>query len=144
MLTKEEVLERVAVSESEHLEKTKSIRSMDKLGEAICAFANNLCGDGECGYLLIGVNDDGSLSGVRLTDEECQRIGALKADGNLLPAPSLSTRCYSFDAGDIMVVEVYPSRNVPVTYKGEVWVRVGPRRSIANAEDYHRLEERYF
>ena len=43
-----------------------------------------------------------------------------------------------------MVVEVYPSRNVPVTYKGEVWVRVGPRRSVANAEDCHRLEERYF
>jgi ATP-dependent DNA helicase RecG len=144
MLTKNEVYGLVGAAESECLEKTRSIRSMDKLGEAICAFANNLSGDGACGYLLIGVNDDGSLCGARFSDEDCQRIGALKSDGNLLPAPSLSTCCYSFEDGDVILVEVYPSRNVPVAYKGNIWVRVGPRRSVANAEDRHRLEERYF
>ena len=143
MLTKDEVYELARVPESENLEKTKSVRSTDKLGAAICAFANNLSGDGACGHLLIGVNDDGTLAGMRFSDEECQRIGALKADGNLLPAPSLSTRCYAYEEGDILVVEVYPSRNVPVAYKGDVWVRVGPRRSVANIEDRHRLKERY-
>ena len=143
MLTKDDVYVLARAPESENLEKTKSIRSTDKLGAAICAFANNLRGDGACGYLLIGVNDDGTLAGMRFSDEECQRIGALKSDGNLLPAPSLSTRCYAFDEGDIIVVEVYPSRNVPVAYKGDIWVRVGPRRSIANLEDRHRLTERY-
>ena len=143
MLTKDEVYKLARVPESENLEKTKSVRSTDKLGAAICAFANNLSGDGACGHLLIGVNDDGTLAGMRFSDEECQRIGALKADGNLLPAPSLSTRCYAYEEGDILVVEVYPSRNVPVAYKGDVWVRVGPRRSVANIEDRHRLKERY-
>jgi ATP-dependent DNA helicase RecG len=40
------------------------------------------------------------------------------------------------------VATVLPSRVPPVRFKGQVWIRVGPRRAIASAEEEHRLTER--
>lgn len=42
----------------------------------------------------------------------------------------------------VAVVEVLPSDSPPVQLKGQVWVRVGPRRGIATAEEELRLTER--
>jgi predicted HTH transcriptional regulator len=36
---------------------------MDKFCEAICAFANDMPNSRQCGYLLIGVTDDGRRNG---------------------------------------------------------------------------------
>jgi ATP-dependent DNA helicase RecG len=46
------------------------------------------------------------------------------------------------DGEDVAVVEVQPSNSPPVRYKGQICVRVGPRRGVANAEDERRLNER--
>lgn len=41
---------------------------MDKFQEAICAFANDLPGKRQKGYLLIGVYDDGKISELKVDD----------------------------------------------------------------------------
>jgi ATP-dependent DNA helicase RecG len=42
----------------------------------------------------------------------------------------------------VAVIEVEPSPSPPVRYNGQVWIRVGPRRAIASAEEERRLAER--
>ena len=49
---------------------------------------------------------------------------------------------FVLQGGDIAVVEVLPSDLPPVRYKGRVWVRVGPRRAIANEQEERILSER--
>ena len=64
MITKEELLELLGSTETYRVEKTVSTGNMDKFCEAICAFANDLPHSKKKGYLIIGVNDDGTLSGL--------------------------------------------------------------------------------
>ncbi len=49
---------------------------------------------------------------------------------------------FSFPDGDIAVVEVKPSKNTPVKYKGTVYIRIGPRRGEANDEELRILREK--
>jgi ATP-dependent DNA helicase RecG len=48
----------------------------------------------------------------------------------------------SFPEGDIAVVEVQPSKNTPVKYKGVTYVRIGARKSEANEEEERILREK--
>jgi ATP-dependent DNA helicase RecG len=43
---------------------------------------------------------------------------------------------------DLAVIIVQPSSDTPVRYKGSVWIRVGPRRARANAEEERLLSEK--
>jgi ATP-dependent DNA helicase RecG len=40
------------------------------------------------------------------------------------------------------IVTVYPSDMPPVKFEGRVWVRTGPRRSIASAQEERILNEK--
>lgn len=142
MLTREEVLSLLAKGESENIEKTRAFDKADKMGQAICAFANDLAGRGSPGYLFLGVDDDGKISGKRIDDKAFASLGGLKTDGNLLPPPAMALERFEFPEGDVVVVEVFPSRYPPIRYNGQVWVRVGPRKAIATQDDIYRLEER--
>jgi len=95
--------------ESFRLEKTISTKDNEKFYQAICAFSNDMPDSRKCGYLLIGVNDDGSLSGLRVTDSLLKNITGLRIDGNILPQPNMSVQSFSFEDGDVIVVEVTPS-----------------------------------
>ncbi len=61
-----------------------------------------------------------------------------------LPRGSLlNIKYFSFDEGDVAVVEVLPSKFPPIRYKGKVWIRVGPRKAVANeAEERILIEKR--
>ena len=45
-------------------------------------------------------------------------------------------------SGDVIVVEVHPSDIPPVQYRGRVWIRVGPRKAVANEGEERILSER--
>ncbi|WP_321436644.1 ATP-binding protein [uncultured Bacteroides sp.] len=50
---------------------------------------------------------------------------------------------FRFSEGDLLVAEVQPSELPPVRYKGKIWVRIGPRKAIANeAEEKILIEKR--
>lgn len=142
MLTREEVLSLLSKGESENIERTRAFDKAEKMGQAICAFANDLAGRGVPGYLFLGVEDDGRISGKRIDDKAFASLGGLKTDGNLLPPPAMALERFEFPEGDVVVVEVFPSRYPPIRYNGQVWVRVGPRKSIATQDDVYLLEER--
>ena len=45
------------------------------------------------------------------------------------------------DGCTVAVIEVSPSTQPPVRLEGRAWIRVGPRRAIATAEEERRLTE---
>ncbi len=129
-------------TENHRVEKTISTTNMDKFCEAICAFSNNLSGSMENGYLLIGVNDDGRIGGVKVDDRLLLTVSNIRTDGNILPQPVMHVEKFSFPGGDVLVVEVEPATYPPVRYRGRVWVRVGPRKSLASVAEEKILMER--
>jgi|GEM_PF-1413207 len=62
MITKEELDVLITEIEQDRVEKTKSVANTDKFGEALCAFANDFPNHQKQGYLIVGVNGDGSRS----------------------------------------------------------------------------------
>ncbi|MBK6332043.1 MAG: putative DNA binding domain-containing protein [Bacteroidetes bacterium] len=50
--------------EQDRVEKTISTNDANKFGEAICSFCNDFPGHKKPGYLIVGVNDDGSRCGL--------------------------------------------------------------------------------
>lgn len=142
MLTEAQLLELMANMESDRIERTISLTNTDKFGEAVCAFANDLPNHRQPGYLLLGVNDDGSLAGRQIGDDVLQRLGGIRSDGLVLPQPVLLIQKFSLSGGDVAVVEVLPSDLPPVRFKGRVYIRVGPRKGIASEQEERILSER--
>lgn len=114
----------------------------DAARQAVCAFANDLPGHGKPGVLFVGAKDDGTPSGLPITDELLRTLADIKTDGNMLPPPSLTVEKRRLHGVDVAVVTVLPADSPPVRYRGRIWVRVGPRRSISTAQDERILNEK--
>jgi len=142
MLTKEQLKVLLSDLESDRIERTTSTTHTDKFAQAVCAFANDYPNHRQPGYLIIGVDDKGVPSGLTVTDQLLQNLGALRSDGNILPIPALSVAKFELEGGQVAVVEVQPSDLPPVRYKGQVWLRVGPRKAIASEQEERILMER--
>jgi len=141
-LNKEKVQAMLVDLESEQIERTTSTTDTSKFAQAICAFSNDLSNTAKNGYLFIGVYDNGTLSGLTASDRLLQSLGGLRSDGNILPQPIMSVSVFSFVHGDVIVIEIQPSPFPPVRYKGKTWIRVGPRKAVANDMEERILIER--
>jgi ATP-dependent DNA helicase RecG len=139
---REELLTLMADLESDRVERTESLTNTDKFAQAICAFANDMPQDRRPGYLFLGVRDDGRLSGAAITDQLLQNLAAIRSAGNVQPLPAINVQRLETPQGAVAVVEVLPSDLPPVRYKGQVWIRVGPRRAIASETEERILSER--
>ncbi len=114
----------------------------EKGRQAVCAFANDLPDHRKPGVLFIGAKNDGSPSGLSVTDELLRTLADIKTDGNTLPPPTLTVEKRKLKNTGIAVVTVQPSDAPPVRYKGRIWIRTGPRRAIANVQDERILNEK--
>ena len=142
MLSVEEIQKMMVDLESDRIERTISFRE-DKLGPAVCALSNDFANHKKAGYILMGVNDDGTVNGMKIGDEELLKIGNIKSNGNVLPQPSIVvSEILSIDGGDVVALEVKPSLYPPVRYDGRCWIRIGPRKSKATIEEERILIER--
>jgi ATP-dependent DNA helicase RecG len=128
--------------ESDRIERTVSTNNTEKFSQAICAFSNDYPNHQESGFLLVGVEDNGALSGLKVTDKLLLDLGAIRDNGNILPQPALTITPYYFEKGDVVVVEVKPSVLPPVRYKGKMWIRTGPKKSVANETEERILIEK--
>ena len=142
MLTTDELLALIRDRGSDRVERTVSKSKTDKFGQAICAFANDFPDHGRPGYLIIGVSDDGRLSGLRVTDKLLRDLGALASNVNLEPLPAITVQPCTLPEGKVVVIEVTPSDLPPVRYKGRVWIRIGPLRRGASQQEERMLVEK--
>lgn len=128
--------------ESDLVERKAHLTDRDRIGQVICAFANDLPGHGRAGLLLVGVNDDGRPTGLPITEELLTTLSDYRDQGRIVPLPTMTVQRRSLAGVDIAAVQVQPSHLPPVRYRGQVWIRVGPRRALASAADERRLNER--
>ena len=142
MIEEEELRELLSEAEADRIERTISTKNTGKFSEAVTAFSNDLANHQLPGYLVVGANDDGSLSGLTVNDELLLNLAALRSDGNIQPLPALSVAKFAFPDGDVAVVEVLPSDLPPVRYRGQVWIRIGPRKGIASEQEERILTEK--
>jgi len=130
--------------ESDTVERKESLGgdARDTIRQAICAFANDLPDHRKPGVVFVGARDDGSCTGLPITDELLRTLADMKTDGNILPIPSMSVERKKLAGGEVAVATVQPSDAPPVQYKGRIWVRTGPRRGLASAQDERILNEK--
>ena len=134
MLTTDELRALIGDRESDRVARTVSKSKTDRFGKAICAFANDFPDHGRPVYLIIGVLDDGRLSGLNVTDQLLRNLSALASNVNLEPLPAITVQTYTLPEGEVVVIEVTPSDLPPVRYKGRVWIRIGPLRRGASQQ----------
>ena len=82
-MTVDELRTIIAGGESERVEMTRAFDKADKIGQAVCAFANDFSDSGEAGILLLGVENDGSISGRRIEDQQLASLGIAKVNREL-------------------------------------------------------------
>jgi len=130
--------------ESDLVERKESLAgdAPTKIREAVCAFANDLPSHRRPGVVFVGVRDDGSPSGLAITDELLRVLADVKTDGNIVPPPTIRVAKHHLRGADVAVLTVHPADSPPVRFKGRVWVRIGLRRAIATAQDESILTER--
>ncbi len=142
MHTEDELTEIIARGESDCVEFTESTRDLDKIRKVICAFANDLPNHRQPGLIFIGIKDDRSCADLTINDALLTNLGGLRGDGKILPFPVMKVVKRSLDGCEVAVIQVEPSDNPPVKFDGRCWIRVGPRRGQATAEEEHHLTEK--
>ena len=120
------------ISEGEHQQQDFKYRVSDacKLAKSVSAFANT---DG--GRLLIGVRDDGNLSGVR-SEEEIYMMH-LAAYRYCRPEASIKFDTYHADGRTIVIATVSPSDKRPICVvngedKPRAYIRIADENIVAS------------
>jgi len=115
----------------------KNINNPDSLAQEIIAFSN-----GQGGRLIIGADDDGSVSG--LSKDDIHRINQMisnVASQHIIPAVNPTTRNVSVQDKIVIILEVSKGMNKPYQDKdGVFWVKSGAdKRKATSREEIQRL-----
>jgi ATP-dependent DNA helicase RecG len=131
-------------TESDLVERKEAWRgdAPDSGRQAVCAFANDLPDHRKPGILFVGARNDGTPSGLPISDELLRTLSDIRTDGNILPPPSILVEKSTLAGSEIAVVTVQPSDTPPVRYKGRIWVRIGPRKAVATIQEERILNEK--
>ncbi len=140
----EELLTMLDDLESDRVERKERLSGDVKTAarQAVCAFANDLPGNKQAGVLFIGATDGGKPSKTPITDELLRTLSDFRSDGRIQPFPVISVSKEKLKGHDMAVITVMPSDMPPVRFDGRIWIRVGPRRAIASAQDERILNEK--
>jgi ATP-dependent DNA helicase RecG len=108
--------------------------------EAVCAFANDLPNHNKAGVLFIGAKDNGTPSGIQVTDRLLLTISDIRTD--VFPFPAMTVEKRVLRGAEMVVVTVMPSDSPPVKYDGRIQIRTGPRRALASEQEERILSEK--
>lgn len=130
--------------ESDLVERKESMKggAPRKVRATVCAFANDLPNHSRPGILFIGASDSGRPTGLPITDQLLLELAQIKADGDIVPPPTLTVDKRNLLGNEVAVVAVEPADSPPVRYRGQIWTRVGPSLAIASAQDERVLNEK--
>ncbi|MFN9519061.1 MAG: helix-turn-helix domain-containing protein [Bacteroidota bacterium] len=114
------VLQHIAKGESETLDFKKTISSASKIAKTLVAFANH-----KGGRLLVGVNDNGIISGVKSEDEKYM----LDLAASFYCKPEINLEMTEWELGDKTILEAtVPEGNAKPYYAkdddGKWWVYI--------------------
>lgn len=114
------VLQLIAKGESETLDFKKTISSASKIAKTLSAFSNH-----KGGRLLVGVNDNGNISGVRSEDEKYM----LDLAAQFYCKPEVNLELIEWEFGDKTVIEAIIPEGAEKPYyakdeDGKWWVHI--------------------
>ncbi|MDH4392302.1 MAG: ATP-binding protein [Aquabacterium sp.] len=145
-LTDAELLVLAQDLESDRAERKQAWKgdAPEKGRQAVCAFANDLPNYRLPGVLFVGLKDDGTPMGPEfaVTDELLMTLADIKTDGKITPPPTLTVAKRDLLGREVAVVTVWPADAPPVRLDGRIWIRTGPRRGQASAQDERVLSEK--
>ncbi len=126
----------IALGEGFYLEFKRKVASPEKIAKTLVAFANT-----HGGRVLIGVDDDGSISGVE-SEKETEQAVCHGAEHFCDPPVAIQTHIVSTKQGsDVVVAEIAESPDKPHRWlhRGEslVYIRVG-NQSLEAADEVVR------
>ncbi len=101
-----------------------------------------MAGHEKPGLVFVGVKDNSKIGNIAITDRLLQQLADMKTDGNIVPPPSLTVEKRKLQGKEVAVITVQSSNSPPVRFKGTIYVRTGPRRGIATAQDERILNEK--
>lgn len=143
-----DVLNRIAAGEDEHTEFKRGLGDLSDVGKSICAFANT-----RGGVLVLGVDDSGTIVGVREDTERVQERLTSFLQSGLSSAVSARIGRHEDPSGWVHWIDVPHQRGFePLRYDGRVWVRRGRStvepsatelQELYNAFGYILTEDRY-
>jgi ATP-dependent DNA helicase RecG len=142
MMSDEELTALVSDVETDRVERKQSATDLDRIRQAICAYANDLPNYGRPGVVVVGMRDDGSCAHAKIDDKMLTTLAGLRSDGKILPFPMMRIDARTIDRCKLALIVVEPSDNPPIRVDGRVWVRIGPRRAQATPEEERRLTEK--
>jgi ATP-dependent DNA helicase RecG len=134
----------LTVAESDLVERKESLKgdAPTKIREAVCSFSNDLPDHRRPGVVFVGAKNDGTPSGLSITDELLRQLADIKTDGNIGPPPTMTVDRRTLRGAEMSVIIVQPSDSPPVRFNGRIHIRIGPRRGIASAQDERILSEK--
>jgi ATP-dependent DNA helicase RecG len=132
-----EIMETIKRGEDSRHQFKQNITNADSLAAEMVAFSN-----GAGGKIFIGVNDDGSITG--LSQDDIRRLNQLisnTASQNVQPAINPGTDNVMTDNGMVMVVNISSGNNKPYQDKnGVFWVKsAADKRKATSREEIQRM-----
>jgi predicted HTH transcriptional regulator len=114
------ILQLIAKGESDTLDFKKTISSASKIAKTLCAFANH-----KGGRLLVGVNDSGTLAGVKSEDEKYM----LDLAASFFCKPEIKLELVEWEMGDKTIIEAIVPQGEHKPYyakdeQGKWWVHI--------------------
>ena len=122
----------ITQGESSYVEFKNAQVNAISLAEEIVAFANS---DG--GIILIGVEDDGAITGVNDRDMEMRIINTCR--NNIRPSLIPQIFKQAFNNSIILVVKINPSDTIHCTTQGKYFIRVGSTKQSPTQQELLRL-----
>ena len=132
-LTSEKIKSIAEAGEGNSVEfKIRVPAKVKEISQEVCAFAN-----GEGGYLLIGIDDNGKIEGTTLNNSKRSVIqGAIR-----VISPAVQTDMYPVDVDDktVWVIEIPQGKDKPYVFSGAIYVREGTNTQKLTSADEIRL-----
>ena len=137
MITAEDIKMMVQRGESYNVDfKVTVPQKVRDITQEVCSFAN-----AAGGYVLIGIDDNGSIKGVSL--DNAKRSSIQNSIGEISPALHCELYPVEVDGKEVWVIDVPAGRLVPYFFGGSVFLREGPNsQKITNAEEIRELFQR--
>jgi ATP-dependent DNA helicase RecG len=132
-LTKNTLINIINQGENHKIEFKSAAVRPESIAREITAFANY-----QGGTLLIGVEDDGTISGISKPNMEEWIANIIR--NNIIPALNLETTSINIEEKTIFAIEIPKGADKPYqTIDGKYWIRVGSTNRIASKEELSRL-----
>jgi ATP-dependent DNA helicase RecG len=132
MKSEEIIKDILSKDESVMLEFENSINK-DAIAKTVCGFLNS-----SGGQLLVGVNDDKTVCGIKHVKEQADFLSRYLVNA-IVPAAPIMVSEERFNGYEIILIEVYAGSRQPYVFSGSIYYRRDAKTVKATSDEISRL-----